>query len=215
MPVAVRKQVPPAALSRYTKYLAYAQALKNKGVQWVSSQDLADALELTSSTVRQDLLYLDFSGISKKGYDAAGLAGVLTETLGADVPWKMVVVGAGNLGRALILHDEILRRGYRILGVFDNDGNKIGMRIGGYEVRDMRALASVIGKNSVDIGIIAVPAQAAQEVADLMIAAGIRGILNLAMTHIVSPARVNVVDVRIMAGILELSHAIKSASTSD
>jgi redox-sensing transcriptional repressor len=192
-----------------TKYLSLVQGLCTDGVRWVSSHDLAQSLGLTSSTVRQDLSHVDFSGISKRGYETEGLRRVLSGVLGADRTWKLVVVGAGNLGQALSLHEEFLRRGFDIIGVFDSDPGKVGRRIGHLVVQGMRDLPREIGARRVDIGLIAVPAAAAQSVADVLVMSGVRGILNLTLAHIVTPRRTPVIDTRIVASLLELTYAIR------
>jgi len=185
------------------------QTLCAQGIKWISSQEIADNLGLTSSTVRQDLSHLDFSGVSKRGYETCGLEKVLAEVLGADTKWKMVVVGAGNLGKALALHEEFSRRGFNIVAVFDADPKKIGKKVGNLTVLSQREIPAVVSSKKVDIGIIAVPASAAQGVADVLIMAGVKGLLNLALAHIVAPRRVPVIDSRVVASLLELSHTIK------
>jgi len=193
-----------------TRYLTHVQGLREAGLEWISSKDLAEALGLTSSTVRQDLSHVDFYGVSKRGYEIAKLQKALSSVLGADRVWRMVVVGAGNLGRALALHEEFHRRSFIICGVFDNDPRKIGKKVGSVVIRGMRELPQVVGHEKVDMGIIAVPAVAAQGAADLLIASGVRGLLNLALTHILAPEYVSVVDSRIITNVLELSHAIQT-----
>lgn len=200
--------IPPSVVKRLPKYLAYVQVLCADGAAWVSSMELADQLGLTSSTVRQDFSYFDFSGISKRGYETHGLQRMLMDILGANTIWKIVVVGAGNLGRALALHEEFARRGFHIVGIFDADAAKHGLQIGDLTVRPMRELGDVVTKNDVTIGIVAVPATAAQSVADMLILCGVKGLLNMALTHIVAPQSVGVIDSRIVASLLELSHAI-------
>ena len=203
-----KKAIPPSVVKRLPKYLAYVQALCLQKVKWVSSSELAEQLGLTSSTVRQDFSYFDFSGISKRGYETTGLQNMLINILGVDTAWQVVVVGAGNLGRALALHEEFPRRGFNIVGVFDTDPVKLGMQIGSLKVKPMRELPTVVGQHSVNMGIVAVPALAAQSVADLLIVAGVRGLLNMALTHIVVPETVSVIDSRIVASLLELSHSV-------
>jgi len=205
----LRKNIPSSVLKRLTHYYAYVQELRDHGMAWVSSQHIAERLGLTSSTVRQDLSHIDFSGISQRGYDTAGFQKALCSVLGADVRWKLVVVGAGNLGQALSLHGEFARRGFNICGIFDSDTRKIGKKVGSSVIRNVRELGGVVGHEKVDIGVIAVPSSVAQGVADLLVASGISGILNLTFAHIIAPARVSVVETRIVAGLLELSHAIK------
>ena len=104
------KAVPAPVLKRLTDYYATIQGLRAEGVEWVSSSEVADALGLTSSTVRQDLSHLNFAGVSKRGYETSGLETALARALGADKIWNMLVVGAGNLGRALALHQAFRRR---------------------------------------------------------------------------------------------------------
>lgn len=207
-----KKAIPHSVVQRLTKYLAHVQQRCGEGADWVSSPELAQSLGLTSSTVRQDISHVDFCGVSKRGYATEGLRRVLADMLGADKTWRLVVVGAGHLGQALAQHEEFQRRGLSICGVFDNDKKKIGAKVGRLRVQAMKCLPAYVGGNKVDIGVIAVPAMAAQHVADLLIASGIRGILNLSLAHIVSPRNVPVIDSRIVASLLELTHAIKQCS---
>ena len=205
--------IPPSVVRRLTRYLTHIEDLMALGKDWVASRELAEALGLTSSTVRQDLSYLDFWGISKKGYRIPEFRKVLTHVLGVDSEWKLVVIGAGNLGRALVLHDEFRQRGLNICGVFDNDPQKVGKKFGPLIVQRTAALPSFATENHVDIGVISVPAPAAQAIADLLIASRVRGILNLSLRHIVSPAWVSVVDTRIASSLMELCHSLKRDST--
>jgi redox-sensing transcriptional repressor len=205
--------LPPAVVQRLTRYLARVQQLCAQGSDWVSSQDLADHFGLTSSTVRQDILHIDYSGVAKRGYATHALRRVLEKLLGADREWRLVVVGAGNMGQAISRHEEFQRRGFTICGIFDNDEKKIGRKVGRLTVQGMRELPPFIGAEGADIGVIAVPTAAAQAVADLLIAAGIRGILNLTLAHIVVPSRVAIIDSRIVSNLLELTHAISASIT--
>ena len=204
----MKKRIPRSVLRRLTRYLVEAQGLRREDVEWVSSQELADTLGLTSSTVRQDLSHIAFSGISKRGYETKGLERAISRVLGADTSWTMVVVGAGNLGRALALHQDFARRGFSICAIFDNDPKKIGKKVGKLTVQDIKELTRTIVEKKVDIGVIAVPDGATQSVADLLIASCIRGILNLSLAHIIAPAGVDVTDSRVVASLLELSYAI-------
>lgn len=203
-----KKSIPPSVVKRLPKYLAYVQALCLQKVEWVSSSELAEQLGLTSSTVRQDFSYFDFSGISKRGYKTIGLQNMLINILGVDTAWQVVVVGAGNLGHALALHEEFPRRGFNIVGVFDADKTKHDMKIGHLSVKPMRELPTVVTQYGVNMGIVAVPADAAQSVADLLVVSGVKGLLNMALTHIIVPPSVSVIDSRIVASLLELSHSI-------
>jgi redox-sensing transcriptional repressor len=203
-------RIPHMVVQRYTKYLSMVQEFQADGAEWISSAELADGLGLTSSTVRQDLSYIDFYGVSKKGYEISGLCRILESILGADAKWKVVVAGAGNIGRALALHQEFARKGFVIMGLYDSDKSKIGKKTGGLVIQNIADMPGFISSEKIDIGIIAVPATVAQHVADLMVVAGIKGILNLAVTHLTLPRYVGVVDFRVMSSLLELTHLIKA-----
>ena len=208
-------KIPISVIRRLPKYLMMAKQLNAEGVEWVSSDALAESLALTSSTVRQDISHIDFQGISKKGYSTAGLVAVLTLTLGADQESVCVVIGAGNLGRALATHGEFARQGFRICEVFDNNPAVIGDKIGRFIVRDVSELPGVIESQKVDIGIVAVPHDAAQPVADRLCKAGIRGVLNLTAAHITVPAGVALADARIIASLRELAYVLKVTERND
>ena len=203
-------EIPASVVRRFPRYYAHVQRRRRDGAEWVSSQDLAEALGLTSSTVRQDLSHVDFSGISKRGYSTAGLEQVLAQVLGADQELRVVIVGAGNIGRALALHGEFSGKGFRIVGIFDNSPRLVGRVVGALTVQHMKELAAAVKDRRADIGIIAVPAESAQAVADQLVLSNIRGLLNLAHVHLLVPRRVSVVDTRIVASLQELSYAIRS-----
>ncbi len=205
----IRRRIPGVVVSRLTKYLTCAQGFCREGAEWVSSREIADALGITGATVRRDLARLDVGGVTNRGYRTERLHAGLVSFLGADVGWTAVVVGAGNLGKALALHGNLSRLGIRICGIFDTDGRKIGKKVGKLVVCPMVEMARMIHNEGVDIGIIAVPASAAQTVADIMVLAGIRGIFNLSFIHIVVPKHIKMVEGRLVAGMLELGHSIK------
>jgi redox-sensing transcriptional repressor len=203
------QKIPVAVVRRLTNYLSHTQCLRQAGVEWVSSTELAETLGLTSSTVRQDLSHIDFFGISKRGYSTVGLETALASTLGADRETSCVVVGAGNLGRALAQHEEFSRQGFRICGVFDSNPAMAGKKVGKLLVQGMAELPAMVSGQAVDVGIVAVPFQAAQQVADWLIVAGVRGLLNLTTAHIVVPRKVSLVDARFLASLRELAYAVK------
>lgn len=207
-------EMPQPVIRRLPKYLVHVQELREEGVEWASSQDIADALGLTSSTVRQDLSHMDMRGISKKGYETSQLEAVLRQILGADIMHHVVIIGAGHLGRALAEHGAFARRGFEICGLFDLDPNLIGNHYGNVQVMSMRALPEQAKKVKIDIGIIAVPSQAAQEVAEQLVAIGVRAILNLAYKHVKVPAGVTVVDARIMESLQELAYVLGKKSSA-
>lgn len=209
-----RKTLPKPVIRRLPRYLTHVHELRHAGREWVSSQDIADALGLTSSTVRQDLSYLDMAGKSKRGYETQTLELVLQHELGVDSLHRTVIVGAGYMGSALALHGALAEHGFETCGVFDKDGRVVGTRVGELRVQPMTELKPVIKNKKVDIGIIAVPVHAAQEVAEQLVNAGVNGLLNLAYAHIRVPDHITLVDARILASLQELAYGIKAVTDS-
>lgn len=200
-------------MRRLPKYLTLVQHLRAGGAEWVSSAALARALGLTGSTVRQDLSHLNVSGFSRRGYRAAELERVLARVLGADRTWKVVIVGAGNLGQALAKHGDLQRHGFDICGIFDIDSRVIGRKVGILRVTSFSEVDRVVKERGVRLGIIAVPAPAAQEVADRLVAAGIQGILNLAYANVLVRSGVAVVNARILESLQELVYLVRLEAT--
>jgi redox-sensing transcriptional repressor len=200
--------MPQPVIRRLPKYLVHVQELREEGVDWASSQEIADALGLTSSTVRQDLSHMDLRGVSKKGYETSQLEAVLRQILGADRMHRVFIIGAGNLGRALAEHGAFSRRGFEICGLFDVDSKLIGRSFGTARVMSMDSLLDQARQVRIDIGIIAVPSHAAQGVADCLVEAGVQAILNLAYKHVQAPPGVTVVDARIMESLQELAYSL-------
>ena len=201
--------IPVPVVRRLTKYLAHLQHVKTGGSDWVSSQQLAQALNLTAATVRRDFTHIDFAGRTQRGYKIEGLEKTLLHVLGLDTGCNAVIVGAGNLGRALALHQDFQKRGFQICALFDADPKVVGKRVGHLTVQGMSELADVVRHEDIQIGIMAVPAAAAKVVALELISAGVHGLLNLACEHLNVPDDVVIVDARMVESIQELLCLIK------
>ncbi len=204
--------IPTPVIRRLSRYLAHMQHLCTKNVKWVSSQKVARHLGLTSVTVRQDLKYLDFTGVGKRGYDTAGLRNTLIKFFGTDVESSAVIVGAGHFGQALVQHTEFLQQGFKICAVCDVDPEIIGKQVGALVVQSTNDLQDIVRDKKIQIGIIAVPREEAQQVADQLILAGIEGVVNLSPAHLVSRRTVPVVDVRMIDSLRELVYKIKKTA---
>ena len=168
-------------LSIYTRCLTQ---LEEDGVKTVSSQELADRFSLNSAQVRKDLAYFGEFGIRGIGYQVSALKSELQKILGLDREWPVALVGFGNLGSALFNYKGFSRQGFRIAAIFDEDPMKAGRVVGGVPVLTMKELPREIKARSLTIGVIAVPAEAAQAVADQLAAAGVKSILNFAPTRL-------------------------------
>lgn len=205
-----QQRLPGPVLRRFPRYLTHVRELKKVGQLWVSSREIAETLGLTTSTVRQDMSHLDLTGVSKRGYLVHRLEEVLGEVLGAKAEHRNVIIGAGLLGRALALHADFGEQGFKTVAIFDAAPKVIGRKVGPLTVRPMSQLKRVVRDQGVDIGVVAVPAVAAQLVADQLVAAGVHGILNLAHTHLHVPRHVIVVEARILARMQQIAYAIRS-----
>lgn len=204
--MSVLRKIPDAVVQRLPQYLAFVRDWGTASGKYVRSEDIASALGLTSSTVRQDFTHLNFSGGMKRGYDIEEMERGLTCILNIGNEKRVVIAGAGNLGRALALHGNLDAYGFHVRGIVDINPKVIGESIGNFVVQNIKYAANIIRDEGIDIGVIAVPARSAQNVADRLILGGVRGLLNLAFTRVVAPKQVRVIDVRIISGLLLLSH---------
>ena len=206
----VETTVPIPVLRRLSHYLHHVRTQLDLDQEWISSLALADALDVTSSTVRQDLSCLNVSGIAKRGYRVNDLVGSILNLLGRDETTNMVIVGAGNLGRALALHDEFPRQGFAVRALFDADPKLVGENVGNLNIRGLDSLPTVVRDERVEIGVIAVPSKPAQDVADLLVSVGVKGILNMSVAHVRTPPEVPVVAARLYSNLSLLSYALKA-----
>lgn len=177
-------KIPRPTARRLSLYLREVQLRLAEGAKRVSSRQLGEALGLADTQVRKDLRWCGPFGGSGVGYEASVLRDRLRAVMGLNRTWNAVLVGAGNIGRALIGYGRFEGEGFRIVGLFDKSKSLVGKRVAGEVVRPLSELAQVVERNDARIGIIAVPREAAQEVGQLLMNAGVSGILNFAPTRI-------------------------------
>ncbi len=182
-----QRVVPDATVVRLPLYLRALVDIAAAGEVTVSSDDLAEAAGVTSAKVRKDLSYLGSYGTRGVGYDVAYLIHQIRRELGLTQDWPVAIVGLGNLGHALARYRGFGERGFRVAALLDADPAKLGERVEGVEVLHIERLADLVRDEGIAIGVIAAPAVAAQEVADLMVDAGIRSILNFAPVVLTVP----------------------------
>src|SRR3954447_5471344 len=171
-----------ASVGRFSLYLRHLDRLQREAIATVSSSQLGEALGITDAQVRKDLAYLGNLGQPGIGYSTPELIGALRQRLGVDRPWNAVVVGVGNLARALLRYRGFEQQGFRFVALFDADPAKVGQVVDDLPVYALERMAEVIAAEKAELGVVAVPANAAQEVTDTLVAAGVRGILNFAPT---------------------------------
>ncbi len=185
-------------------YLRALVEMAEGGVTTVSSEHLAEAAGVNSAKVRKDLSYLGSYGTRGVGYDVAYLIHQVRRELGLTQDWPVLIAGAGNLGHALANYRGFAHRGFRIVAMVDVAPGMVGEQVGDLVVDHVDRLPDIVAREEVAIGVICTPAAAAQEVADRMVAAGVRSILNFAPAVISVPDHVSVrkVDLSIELQIL-------------
>ena len=207
--------IPEATVARLPVYLRVLVGLAEAGLETVSSDALAGAAGVNSAKVRKDLSHLGSYGTRGVGYDVQYLVHQISRELGLTQDWSVVIVGVGNLGHALANYGGFADRGFRIAAMFDADRRRVGEQLAGLTVRHVDELESLARELRVSIGVIATPAQAAQEVADRLVAAGVTSILNFAPVVLSVPAGVDLrkVDLSIELQILSF-HAQRKAAVA-
>lgn len=187
-------KIPEATIVRLSVYSRFLEQADKKGIVTTSSGEIAEGAGVSPAQVRKDLAYFGEFGTRGVGYNVKDLLRHTLKILGLNGAWNVVVIGAGNLGSALVSYKGFKERGFNIVGVFDNDLTKIGKRLVNLEVMGTEKLGQVISENDVRIGIITVPASAAQDAANLLVNAGIRAILNFAPTVLNVPDEIELRD---------------------
>jgi redox-sensing transcriptional repressor len=207
------RSIPEATIGRLPRYLQALAGLAAEGTAIASSEELAAAAGVTSAKVRKDLSHLGSYGTRGVGYDVAYLIHQIRRELGLTQAWGIAIAGIGNLGHALANYKGFADRGFRVAALVDVDPGKIGERVGSLAITHIDRLPELVREGSIAIGVIATPAAAVQEVADRMVAAGIRSILNFAPAPLSAPPGVSVrsVDLAVELQILAYYEQRKAA----
>ncbi len=200
-----RDLIPPPVVWRLSLYLRELQALAGEGVEKISSRNLADGLQTTDTQVRKDLAYFGQFGRRGVGYSVAELIRRIRQILKTDKVRPVVVVGAGDLGRALLRHKGFLSKGFEIVSAFDISMTRVGTTAGDVPVRHLDELQGFLRQFDIRLAVLAVPPQAAQDVCNRLCELGIQGILNFAPISISAPAGVTVRQVDLTAELEQLS----------
>ena len=202
--------VPAPAVRRLSLYLRQLEAFRDSNLRTVSSKQLGQALRITDAQVRKDLTYFGQFGQAGIGYDVDQLIGRLRSILGTDRTWPVLLVGAGNLGRALLSYRGFNKKGFQLAAVFDNDASQVGKPVADSDltVQHTDRLTDSAREQGIRLGVLAVPASVAQPVAETMIDAGIRGILNFAPVSLDVPPGVTVANVDLAVHLEQLSFSV-------
>ena len=178
-------KIPAATITRLSIYSRYLEALAQEGVKIIASDKLAEKCGVNPAQIRKDLAYFGEFGIRGVGYFVKELLFEIKRILGLNKVWKMALVGIGNLGSALMAHQNFIRQGYEFAAVFDVDPAKVGRRLpSGQVIHHLDELDGVVKDKDIEIGVIATPADRAQDVAQRLIDSGVKAILNFAPTQL-------------------------------
>lgn len=180
-------RVSSAVVKRLPKYYRYLDMIASKGIIRVSSQELSSITGLTASQIRQDLNHFGGFGQQGYGYNVEELSSEIESIIGLDKKYNAVVIGIGNIGQAITQYAGFKNSGFKIIGLFDNDKDLVGKKIAGTEISPIDELASFMKANKVHIAIMAVPGEAAQEITDIIVPLGVKGIWNFAPVDLKLP----------------------------
>ncbi len=200
------KKVPEGTISRLFIYLRELSSLTKVNIHTVSSAELGERTNLSDAQVRKDLGYFGQFGTSGAGYDTRELKAALEKILGKNKAWNVAVIGVGHLGSALVTYPGFKKHGLDIVAGFDSDIRKIGKQVGDVVIQSIDELSKTIKDKKIAIGVITVPAEYAQEVADKLIKAGVECILNFAPTALIVPENIKVKDVDLSRELETLSY---------
>lgn len=184
------ESIPNPAVRRLSLYLRQLESFERSGRRTISSKQLGESLRLTDAQVRKDLAYFGQFGHPGIGYKVESLIIELRRILGTDKNWNVALIGAGNIGRAMSGYRGFDKKGFQVVAVFDNDPAKIGRKMGNFTIQPLSEIEQTVHQQNIRLAILAVPADNAQDVADQLIDAGVRGLLNFAPISLRVPSHV-------------------------
>ena len=206
--------IPDIVIRRLPVYVRTLRGLAEQGIESVSSDELAGHIGVTAAQIRRDLSYFGRFGKQGKGYDAEFLAGAIARILRLDRRWDVALAGFGNLGRA-VAHYRGFEPAFRIAAIFDHNPEHVGQRVDGIEILRDDRITEVVAREKIRIGIVAVPAAAAQEVADRLVAGGVRALLNYAPVVLRVPPGVTVREIDPVGAMQSMTYYLDDEESLD
>lgn len=200
------KEISKAVISRLPRYYRYLGELKEEGIERISSNELSARMRVTASQIRQDLNHFGGFGQQGYGYNVKNLYEEIAKILGLNIEHHLIIIGAGNLGQALANYGNFENRGFYIDGLFDQNEALKGTNKRDIPVYMMDELEDFIANHQVDIAVLAIPKAAAVEVAERLVACGIKAIWNFAHTDLELPDDVVVENVHLSESLMQLSY---------
>ncbi|MBO5167101.1 MAG: redox-sensing transcriptional repressor Rex [Lachnospiraceae bacterium] len=203
------KGISQAVIGRLPRYFRYLGELRDEGVERISSQELSELMHVTASQIRQD--FNNFGGFGQQGYgyNVDFLYKEIGKILGLDKTHHLIIIGAGNLGQALGNYMNFERRGFILKGIFDKNPALHGKKVREIEVQPMEMIESFVRENDVDIAVLTIPKTSAVEVAEVLVANGIKAIWNFAHVDLNVPEGIQVENVHLSDSLMKLSYNLE------
>lgn len=206
----VEKKISSAVIKRLPRYFRYLRDLLDQGVNRISSEELSRLMHATASQVRQDLNNFGGFGQQGYGYNVEYLKDEIAKILGLDTPHNMIMVGAGNLGRAIAGYDKFDNRSFHIKGIFDSNPDVVGQEVRGIRIMPMDEIESFIRENNISIVGLTVPKDQGRPVAEMLYGYGIRAFWNFAHVDLSLPEDAHVENVHLSDSLMQLSYRLKN-----
>jgi redox-sensing transcriptional repressor len=202
------KNISQAVVSRLPRYYRYLGDLKDSGIERISSQDLSKLMKVTASQIRQD--FNNFGGFGQQGYgyNVEYLYNEIAKILGLNERHNLIIIGAGNLGRALANYMNFERRGFIVKGIFDQNEALYGTKIRGISVQPMENIEGFVRENNIDIAVLTIPKDGAVKTAEVLVGCNIKAIWNFAHVDLNVPKGVVVENVHLSDSLMKLSYGI-------
>ena len=186
------EKIPDIIITRLPVYLRALQRMADRGLQTTSSQELGERVGISAAQIRKDISQFGEFGKQGTGYSITYLIDKLREILKVNRMWDVIIIGAGDMGHALARYQGFTNRGFNVVMIFDNDKNKVGKKIGDFIIEDTASLVEKVKSAGIKIAMLTIPATAAQEIADKLVEAGVKAILNYAPISLNVPKGVRV-----------------------
>ena len=204
-----QRKVPEVVVKRLPRYYRYLSELDKKDISRISSNALSKLMNVTASQIRQDLNCFGGFGQQGYGYNVKQLREEIGSILGLYDGDTMIIVGAGNMGRALANHETFGRRGFKLVGIFDIDEKVIGTSVCGIKVMSSENMSDFVKENKVDIAILALPSSAVDQTAKVLVKSGIRGIMNFSYCELDVPDTIPVENIHLSDSLMTLAYRLK------
>jgi len=199
-------------LIRYYRYLS--ELTSERSVETVTSAHLGEALDIDPTQVRKDFGAIGLMGISRVGYEVCEICRAIRFVFGFDQSYSAILIGAGQLGRALLAYHGFARYGLRIVAAFDKDPQRIGTEVGGVTVRSVRGVKQYVVKNGIRMSVLTTPARESQALTNRLVSAGVRAIWNFSPTRLTAPSDVLIRNEHISIGLAQLAYHLNQPETA-